>query len=441
MDPTHVLPDAVLWHEGMLLAPQHFQQASLRHEALVNYRVHAAAPFAWGVRHLRVELTDTAFRVTELEAVLPDGVVALVQGPADGALEADLDAHKEVARRVGVAVHLAVAAARRPGDRRDAGPQRFDQVEGSPVADENTGDGDLPVPRLRPRLTLQVGATVPPGYVSLPLARVAFRDGAFVSAPFLPPLLAARRGSELWSEVHDLAGRVREKALFFADRAHASAGRGIPAAEMRRAVRALVSELPRLEALLGLPAAHPLELYLAACAVAGRLAGVEARVPPAFPAYDHADPRATFEPVLTFCGRVLEALQEAFTAIPFHFHDGLYEVMPETPPTGQPLLVGVRPGALGESGAAEWMDGCRIASASRMASLADRRIRGAPRRRLAPTGELALAAGTGMVLFAVTPDAEFVVPGELLQVAPADEPARREHPAELVLYTPLGDGR
>lgn len=97
--------------------------------------------------------------------------------------------------------------------------------------------------------------------------------------------------------------------------------------------------------------------------------------------------------------------------------------------------MGVRPGTLAPGDAAEWMEQCRIGSAPRMPSLAGRRIRGAARRRLAPTGELALAAGGGVMLFAIDPDPEFVVPGEPLQVVHPDGPGRREAPAELLLYT------
>ncbi len=32
------VPADVLWHEGMLLSPQHFQQSALRFERLLHYR-------------------------------------------------------------------------------------------------------------------------------------------------------------------------------------------------------------------------------------------------------------------------------------------------------------------------------------------------------------------------------------------------------------------
>lgn len=437
-------PDAVLWHEGMLLAPQHFQQSALRGEELLHYRMSAALPFAWGVRRLQVDrrlLAEGVFRVTELEAVLPDGTVAAVRADRDQPLETALAAYEEDARRGALAVHLAVPAARSEGEPFTGQLQRFDRVEGAPVPDDNTGDGEIAIPRLRPRLSLLAGASTPDKYASLPLARVGFRDGAFIPTGFVPPLLAvdpdAAPSTALAAVCADIAARLREKALFFADRLRAAAGRprDLGTADLHAAVHALVAELPRLDALVSLRRAHPLELFLALCGLAGRLAGLEGRVPPVFPRYDHTDLRATFEPLRAFCTRTLDALQEAFSAISFEWRDGLYQTpLTSLPADGRPLLVGVRGGSMPEAQAIAWMEECRIGSASRMTSLGDRRFRGARRVRAAGGGDQQLAGGSGVVLFEVSADPEFVVAGEPLQVA-HPEGERRERPAELVLYT------
>src|SRR6185503_10016287 len=71
------VPPPIQWHEGMLLAPQHFQQLSLRHELLVHYHAAQVSPFHWGVRYLEIDpvpLTDGILRVLDLEAVMPDGL-------------------------------------------------------------------------------------------------------------------------------------------------------------------------------------------------------------------------------------------------------------------------------------------------------------------------------------------------------------------------------
>ncbi|HYW09814.1 MAG TPA: type VI secretion system baseplate subunit TssK, partial [Longimicrobium sp.] len=440
MESTVRLPDAVLWHEGMLLAPQHFQQAALRGEELLHYRVSAAQPYSWGVRHLAVEprlLAEGTFRVTGLEAILPDGVVAWVREDRDHPLEVDLKPHAEAARRGYVTVHLGVPLPRRESEPVAGQLPRFDRVEGSGVADENTGEGDVPVPRLRPHCTLMVSPTAPDKYSSIPLARLTFRDGAFTPAPYVPPVPTIAPGSPLATDAASVARRLREKALFFSDRARAAETRPADSTttDLHRWVRALVLGLPRLDALVSLGTAHPLDLHLALCDVAGLLAGLHTRVPPIFPRYDHTDLRATFDPVLTWCGDALAELQESFLTTRFAYHEGVYETTLQAfPAAGAPLLVGVRPGTLTEGEVVAWMEECRMGSASRMASLAGRRVRGAARRRVAPAGELALAAGSGVILFEVTPDGENVIPGESLQLV-HPEPGRRADPAEVVLYT------
>ena len=70
------IPEAIQWHEGMLLSPQHFQQSAWRHELLVQYGSLLVAPYCWGVRSLTLDtklLPGGTFRVLELEAVMSDG--------------------------------------------------------------------------------------------------------------------------------------------------------------------------------------------------------------------------------------------------------------------------------------------------------------------------------------------------------------------------------
>ncbi|HYL06343.1 MAG TPA: hypothetical protein VE075_09905, partial [Thermoanaerobaculia bacterium] len=60
------VPPAIQWHEGMLLAPQHFQLFAQRQELLLQYHAAAISPFHWGVRSCRVDpvmLVDGTFRV------------------------------------------------------------------------------------------------------------------------------------------------------------------------------------------------------------------------------------------------------------------------------------------------------------------------------------------------------------------------------------------
>ena len=50
-----LLPDAVCWHEGMQLLPQHFQLQGLRAEALGAHLAQACNPWFWGVSHMEFD--------------------------------------------------------------------------------------------------------------------------------------------------------------------------------------------------------------------------------------------------------------------------------------------------------------------------------------------------------------------------------------------------
>ena len=74
MPSAHDLPPTIQWHEGMLLAPQHFQQLVQRTEKLLTYHLGLGLPYQFGVTRLRYESTQLftgTLRITELEAVLP----------------------------------------------------------------------------------------------------------------------------------------------------------------------------------------------------------------------------------------------------------------------------------------------------------------------------------------------------------------------------------
>ena len=110
---------------------------------------------------------------------MPDGL--LVVYPAsddDHRLELDLNSAEIDPQKAPVTVHLAVAA--RAELASSGRLLRYRSVEGGPVVDDNTGDNEIRVPRLRPALSLHLTQSPlhPPSskYVSLPLARVAFRD-------------------------------------------------------------------------------------------------------------------------------------------------------------------------------------------------------------------------------------------------------------------------
>lgn len=439
---TSVRPpvSAVQWHEGMLLAPQHFQQSSLRSEQLVHYHLFNAAPYHWGIRRLRIDpvaLVNGTFRLTDLEAVMPDGLPVGIDADYPTSLELDLTAHALEFRRGPVTIHLCIPAER--GDAPTSGAlARFHSVAGSPVVDANTGEGSLRIPRLLPRLTLIPGETPPEKFVSFPIAEVRFQDETFALTDFFAPLLQTGPGSALHEGVATIAKRVREKASFLSEKVRASVmlEKRPLLQEMQATVRSLSAALPRLEAMVASGVVHPFDLYLGMAALSGHLSGLgPTQVPPVFPAYDHNDQRASFAPLFLFAHRMLDAVHESYTALPFAERDGRFSLRIPAERIASRLVVGlVTATGVSEADVAGWMETAQIGTAARMASIRDRRIRGAARERIEMADEMDLVPSRGVVLFAIAVDPDVIVPGEELVIVHPSDSEGRTRPSEITLY-------
>jgi type VI secretion system protein ImpJ len=434
------LPEAIQWHEGMLLAPQHFQQDAARHELLLQYHLAALAPFHWGVQRLAIDpalLVSGKLRVLDLEAVMPDGLVVLHERHGGEELEVDLAPHAEELKHRPLPVYLAVPARKVGGAAMKGDLARYASIEGAPVVDENTGEGELRVPRLRPRLTLLVTETPPQKYVSFPLARIAYRNETFALTDFEPPVLVVRQRSRLGEVCLGIARRLREKAVFLSEQARApgTASTAPLLLQTKMITQGLVAALPPFEALLTSDAAHPFPLYAALCGLAGQMAGIGVGlVPPSFAPYNHNDLRATFEQVQDFLFRVIdEGILESHTAIPFRLEDGIFCLTVEPRWLERDLVIGVR----GQREATDqdviaWIEECLIGSRPKIPDMLHRRILGARRQRIDRDGEL--VPGRGVTFFAVKPEREFIEPSELLQILNRAERAEARRPVEIVLY-------
>jgi type VI secretion system protein ImpJ len=445
---ARTIPEAVQWHEGMLLSPQHFQLTAHRTEALTGYLLEAAAPFCWGVQRVDIDqglLLEARFRVIELEAVLPDGLLVLYSSGDDEPLleldfkSADLDPRVEP-----VTVHVAVAA-RTEHAASSGGVLRYRSAEGRPVADENTGDNALSVPRLRPALSLYLTPSPlhPPSnkYVSLPLARIAFRDETYVQESYEPPRVALTRDSLLHRCARGIAVQLREKALALGENLQSARQKGSEAhtPEIAAQLRSVVRTLPRLEALLESRVAHPFPVYLTLCDVIGDLAVIGGQLNlPQLSGYEHRDALPPFTEIAVHVERVLALLREAFRSVRFtRLEPGRFTLAMRPGWVTETLIVGARIGP-GQAAAAvrEWVDSALIASSSRMHTIRENRVLGAAREVVVDAPELDLVAPPNVLLYRVSAEAFAIVPEDTLEIARSLEEPGHGQPFELLLFLP-----
>ncbi len=432
-------PEAIQWHEGMLLAPQHFQQFALRSDILLNYHLRCVNPNHYGVRQLRLDpaqLVAGVVRVLELEAIMPDGLVVFYPNGGDD-LSLALEPYQAELERGPLKIHLALPSRRVEGA---SGSElaRYDSVEGASVVDLNTGDGELRIPRLRPRLRLIAGEVPPQKFVSFPLCEVRYRDESFSLTSFIPPLLAVTAESELGSACAVIARRLREKAVLLAERARSPAAHADEPMTLgtQATIRSLVAALPELEALIASGQAHPFQLYIALCRLAGELSTLgPGQVPPVLGAYRHNAIRASFDPLLDFIMRRIDDVQLAYREVAFEIDNGGFRLQLRPSWYRPRLVIGARrrPGAT-ESDLLAWMERCLIGSEDRILMLTERRLLGAKRQRIERDDELGVIPGERMMLFAIDANPDIVRPDAPLFIINRFDPKLESGPLELVLY-------
>jgi type VI secretion system protein ImpJ len=412
--------EALMWHDGLLLAPLHFQTLTRRQEELVTYHVRSAAPYAWGVRELTLAvdgLTETGLSVARLEAVMPDGLL-VTRDDAHAPLTLKLsDAVIEHLRAPGArcVIHLVVPCGTADGMRL----QPF-------VPNMAPHTGELPQVALsvgRPKASLVADLDLLPGaQVSLPLLQLKFENQLLEVTPYLPPLLdihlAPLNGSPtLCQRAKELYQRLDNTALQLAAVA-AECGDRLRSLELREKLRCVACAMPLLDGTLGLQRATPVQLYLALCSVLGSVAMLRklSEAAPRAPVYEHENPGKTFDVLFASIEAHIDTVKRRYTEQAFERTAQGFslflgrDMLPGWSASSllanggaplQVLLVGLR--GITPEQAEQWMAGAIICSGSQLDDVRERRVRGAQRYRIHADG--------GLVLLAAQPDPLSAAPG------------------------------
>jgi len=316
----------VVWSEGMLLQPQHFQQNERWLEHALQRRFVALSPCGWGFAEIEI---DTAalllgkLALTRAVGVFPDGTT--FDMPAIDPLPEPLDLPPD-ARDEAVVMSLPM---RRPGAREsntegDEPLVRYDVTEES-VADANTAgerDALIQLGHLRSRLLLQ--RDVSDAMACLLVARVIERrvdNSLHLLRQHIPPLLDVHTSEVLRGYLSELHGLLNQRSMALAPRLTQGGRGGVAEIADFLLLQTVNRYLPVLTHQLQITPLHPLPLFETALAMVGDLSVFgEARRPPELPAYQHDDLDATFRPVMNELRRALSMVLEQ-NAIQIELHD------------------------------------------------------------------------------------------------------------------------
>ena len=454
MNPTSFssLPHPVQWAEGMMLAPQHFQQNQIYYERLFLHFLSQCSPYYWGIYSLELEpskLLTGEIAVTKLHAVMPDGLVVLYDSQSDARGQAPLalsvEESAELSEGESTLVHLVVPIRTEGAASTNSSIQRFASYEEEQVSDENTGQNHLSLYRLSPKLELKLGNNIPDRYVRLPLFRLK-KEGMYKVDNYLPPMLAVT--TETFLGMHSLGSLVRSALVSIRKKANQLAQRfGMDEASgnsalgqsRRQMIYHLVSALPQVEVLLYSQKSHPFELYQSVARLYGELMPLGSNlVLPELPLYKHDNCAAGFMQVLAMIRQILDSIQLAYSTLSFERSeqggfalvldeswdlDTLYLELKGGPNTNAQQLV-------------EWMENARVASSMHQKILKKNRVKGCRRKQIDTIASLGITAQNGNVLFEIDGSASLVSAGKPLEITYDCTDSSVNGPESIVLYIP-----
>jgi type VI secretion system protein ImpJ len=334
------MPRKLVWTEGLFITQHHFQQLDRYHEANLNERLRALLPFDWGVLDIEIDeraLAGGQFRLTRLNAVLPDGTVVNVGEGSDSllparAVEGNFGAH-------GRTLHVWVALAQ------DTEGLPAVDLEGKPgaharyvrthaaVTDTNTGEGAQQIAFARTNLRILFGDERRDAFEAIRVAELA-RDstGAVVlKDTFIPPVLRVRSSPVLVSGLRRIlaAMTARQRALSEARRQRSAAALDFQASDAAKflLLNVVNGSIPLVSHIVDRGTASPEDAYLALAQLIGQLCTFAVDGDPtSIPKYNQLDLGGVFTPMFERAITLLStAISERYVQIPLQKRDdGMY---------------------------------------------------------------------------------------------------------------------
>ncbi|GDY14341.1 type VI secretion protein [Planctomycetota bacterium] len=387
----HLQP--VLWHEGMFLTPQQFQQWDRAADWRVRRALRIAQPLAIGFTELDLDREAIATDQVVLRSaagVLPDGTLfAMPEADRPPAARGFRERFTPQVERLPVYLALPARTAGQasiPDDRREPPrPLRFRRAAVT-VGDEIVGGAEREIAVVERDWRLRFGDEDLDGFSSLRIAElVRSPAGGFqLAEDFTPPaitLAAAPAVVRIAKRIADIAV-ARAAELAQARRSRISGIVEFSASESANylLLHTLNGAVPGLLHLLRQPGTHPERLHLALTGLAGHLhtftSDGHAKD---LPAYDHERPGASFAALEVRLRALLEtSITARYTPLPLKRGGGniFSATLPEPVLAGHRIYLSVQSSAPAEKLMQQTPLKAKIAASARVPQLVAQSIKG-----------------------------------------------------------------
>lgn len=312
----------IVWNEGMLLTPHHFQQWDNYHEELLNSRVRSIQPFEYGVLDLQINqeaIANGNFQITNFRGVLPDGLMINVPD-AEGVPDMrPVGEHFHPENDI-LGVHLAIPAKKigeanfQANGIKTSSNIRFLQ-EGAVVKDETTGTNEQPLALAKSNLRIIFDDELRDGFTSIKIAELkrTATGGLKISGEYIPPVLNVSASQWLGSMLRQMVEILITKSGSLGEQRRQRNASLADFTTSEVAVFWLLhtvnSSVPALAHYFHSPLLHPEPLYLEMAKLVGKLMTFSVEHHPKdIVKYDHDDLYFTFYNLSNVLKELLETV-------------------------------------------------------------------------------------------------------------------------------------
>jgi type VI secretion system protein ImpJ len=298
----------IVWNEGMLLTPQHFQQWDNYYEELLNTRVRSVLPYEYGVLDLQINNEAVAngnFQMTVCRAVLTDGLsVNVPDAEAVPDLRPVKDHFRPEQEKLGV--HLAIPARKMGEANFQANGAKANLnlrylQEGALVKDETSGTNEQPLAYAKSNLRIIFDDELRDGFTSIKIAELERTPTGQlkISEEYIPPILKVSASNWVVNMLRQLVEILITKSGSLGEQRRQ---RNASLADFTTSevavfwlLHTINSSIPTMAHYFRSPLLHPEKLYLEMATLAGKLMTFATEYHPKdIVKYDHDDLYFTF---------------------------------------------------------------------------------------------------------------------------------------------------
>ena len=312
----------IVWNEGMLLTPHHFQQWDNYHEELLNSRVHSMMQHDYGVVELRLNneaIANGNFQITNCRAVMPDGLIVNVPDAEAGPDLRQVAGHFRVeAEKLGV--HLAIPAKKmgeanfQSNGATGNNNIRFLQ-EGAVVKDETSGTNEQPIAYAKSNLRIIFDDELRDGFTSIKIAELERTPTGQLklSDSYIPPILKSSSSEWMVNMLRQIVEILITKSASLSEqRRHTNATLAdFTTSEVAVfwLLNTINASIPTMAHFFRSPLVHPERIYLEIATLVGKLMTFSLEYHQKdFVKYDHDDLYFTFSNLSAQLRELLETV-------------------------------------------------------------------------------------------------------------------------------------